>query len=95
MKSITTISVDTDVLIEARKRNINLSRACNNALKVEVDIVDKALPSTVSDLKQELLKRESLVTKLRDKLNKEELKEKLKTDKGVTINLGKARRHRG
>lgn len=74
MKVTRTITLDVEVALEIRGRDLNLSQICNDALMAYLNIVDKKLPEGEEELKKELEKTLAEMSRLRQEINKKQKK---------------------
>ena len=72
MKSTTTITIDTEVLIMAREKYLNISKFCNEALKEYLNVKN----NEKKDIDEEIKKVSIQLAKLREMKEAKEKKEK-------------------
>jgi len=74
MKSITTISLDTELLAEARIRRMNLSNYVNESLRIKLEMVKKEIDTGSAEEKIISLKADLATAQI--ELDREKLKKK-------------------
>ena len=86
-KGILTLYVDNELKLAAKAKLINLSNMFNNALKVEIDGVDKKKDDITVSLKAKLIKALGELEQANKKLAKQdkELYDKRRKDEGWRI----------
>jgi len=70
MKSIVSMSIDYEVIVEARNRQINISKMCNNFLRDYLNMPKTDLPKDKEKLQTKLNEARGKVLEIQQELDK-------------------------
>jgi len=86
MKTTSSITLDVELVIKAREKNINLSNLVNNCLKIYFETKDELKGRSKADIEEEIEKRSVEISKLQSKVKdfeKVEVEEQKKYSKVI------------